>query len=82
MTVERLENEMSALELQEWADFYELEPFGNEERMADQRNALSCMVQNKGSELTFDKYLLYGTIEEEQEYNDWESKLIRAMTKI
>lgn len=44
MTVERLENEMSADELDEWMEFYKLEPFGDEERMSDKRNGLLCSV--------------------------------------
>lgn len=44
MTVERLENEMSADELDDWIEFYNLEPFGDEERMADKRNALNCAI--------------------------------------
>jgi hypothetical protein len=46
MTVERLENEMSADELDEWMEFYKLEPFGDEERMSDRRNGLLCTVVN------------------------------------
>lgn len=44
MTVERLENEMSASEYDEWIMFYSLEPFGDEERMNDKRNGLLCAV--------------------------------------
>jgi len=44
MTVERLENEMSADELDDWIEFYNLEPFGDEERMNDKRNALNCAI--------------------------------------
>lgn len=49
MTVERLENEMSADELDEWMEFYKLEPFGDEERMSDRRNGMLCaVVSNSG----------------------------------
>lgn len=44
MTVERLENEMSADELDDWIEFYSLEPFGDEERMSDRRNGLLCAM--------------------------------------
>jgi hypothetical protein len=44
MTVERLENEMSADELNEWVEFYSLEPFGDEERMNDKRHGVLCSV--------------------------------------
>lgn len=44
MTVERLENEMSADELNEWVEFYKKEPFGDEERMNDKRHSVLCSV--------------------------------------
>jgi hypothetical protein len=44
MTVERLENEMSADELDDWTEFYKLEPFGDEERMFDKRNSVLCAI--------------------------------------
>lgn len=44
---------MSADELNDWIEFYQLEPFGNEERMNDKRNGLLCsVVSNSG----FQKY--------------------------
>lgn len=82
MTVERLENEMSADELNEWIEFAQVEPFGNEERTADRRNALNCFITNRGSDKKLEDYLLYEQIKEESEYSDWETKLIAAMTKI
>lgn len=49
MTVERLENEMSATELDEWYEFYQMEPFGDEERMSDKRHGVLCsMVASSG----------------------------------
>lgn len=49
MTVERLENEMSADELNDWMEFYQLEPFGDEEMMSDKRYGMLCsVVANSG----------------------------------
>jgi hypothetical protein len=61
MTVERLEREMSRSEFEEWVYFLELEPFGNEEKMADQRNALACHVLARcnGNDVQIDDFLLY-----------------------
>lgn len=61
MTVERLEREMSRSEFEEWMHFLELEPFGNEEKMADQRNALACQVfaRCNGNDAQVDDFLLY-----------------------
>lgn len=82
MTVERLENEMSADELNEWIEFSTVEPFGDEERMSDRRNALSCFITNRGSDKKLEDYLLYKQEKEDGSYSDWETKLIAAMTKI
>lgn len=61
MTVERLEREMSRQEFEEWSYFLELEPFGNEEKMQDQRNALACHVLARcnGNEAQVEDFLLY-----------------------
>lgn len=65
MTVERLENEMSADELNDWMEFYQLEPFGDEEMMSDKRYGMLCsIVANSGfvkyePKLTSDDFELY-----------------------
>lgn len=85
MTVQRLESEMTGDELDEWVEFYQVEPFGNEEKMADKRNGLLCHVSSMGGEHTpsdFEMYQDYKVKEksDEYEFSDWESKLIKAMT--
>lgn len=85
MTVERLENEMSADELDDWMEFYQMEPFGNEEKMADKRNSLLCHISSMGGEHTpsdFEMYPDQKQESEEHELLDWEVKLLRAMTTI
>lgn len=65
MTIERLENEMSADELNDWMEFYQLEPFGDEEMMSDKRYGILCsVVANSGfvkyePKLTSDDFELY-----------------------
>lgn len=86
MTVERLENEMSGDELDEWMEFYSLEPFGDEEKMADLRHSVLCsLVKNAmGGEVPPSDFMMYKQkeITEENELEDWEAKLLRAMTTI
>lgn len=44
---------MSADELNDWVEFYQIEPFGDEERMSDKRHGVLCsVVANSG----FQKY--------------------------
>ena len=66
MTVERLEREMSRSEFEEWVYFLKLEPFGNEEKMADQRNALACQILARcnGNDAQVNDFLLYREDEE------------------
>lgn len=85
MTVERLENEMSADELDDWMEFYSLEPFGDEERMADKRNALNCAIsansmggEHKTSDFEF--YKNNTPLDEEDDLEDWGTKLLKAIT--
>lgn len=61
MTVERLENEMSAEELDDWIEFYNLEPFGNEEKMNDARHGVLCStaVNMMGSESSPSDFFMY-----------------------
>lgn len=61
MTVERLEREMSRIEFDEWIEFQKLEPFGNEEKMSDYRNALTCkaIAQSHGNDKQIDDFLIY-----------------------
>lgn len=61
MTVERLEREMSRQEFEEWIEFVKLEPFGNEEKMSDYRNALTCKIiaQSRGKDNNIDDFLIY-----------------------
>lgn len=77
---------MTGEELDDWFDFYQMEPFGNEEKMADKRNSLLCHVSSMGGEHTpsdFEMYLDHKKEEvEEYEFLDWEAKLIKAMTTV
>lgn len=89
MTVERLENEMSADELDDWIEFYRLEPFGDEERMADKRNGLLCSISINSSMAggdtkpsDFEFYERTIPLKEEEDTADWEAKLLKAMTTI
>lgn len=86
MTVDRLEREMSSAELDEWVEFYKLEPFGNEEKMNDFRHASLCsLIANMmGSNSKPNDFLMYQDIkeEDEEELQGWEEKLLNAMTKI
>lgn len=61
MTVERLENEMSANELDDWMEFYHMEPFGNEEKMNDIRHGVLCStaVNMVGSKVSPSDFLMY-----------------------
>ena len=61
MTVERLEREMSRQEFDEWIEFQKLEPFGNEEKMSDYRNALTCqtIARSHGNDKNADDFLIY-----------------------
>lgn len=86
MTVERLEREMSGAELDEWVEFYKLEPFGNEEKMHDFRHASLCslIVNMMGSNSKPNDFLMYQDIKKEEEdaLLGWEEKLLKAMTKV
>lgn len=75
---------MSGEELDDWIDFFAMEPFGNEEIMADKRNSLLCHVSAMGGEHTPKDFQMYADKEEQEdnEILDWEAKLIRAMTTI
>lgn len=88
MTVERLENEMSASEYDDWIRFYNLEPFGNEERMNDKRNGLLCAVTVNsgmgGGETKPDDFQMYRDSSESkqkiviEEMSDEEKKTIQS----
>lgn len=83
MTVERLENEMSANEYDEWLEFYLLEPFGDEERMNDLRSAKICsmVAGSAGADMPPSEFVIYkNKAESEESVEDWESKLLRAIT--
>lgn len=85
MTVQRLEDEMTGDELDDWMEFYQMEPFGNEERMADKRNGLLCAVSSMGGDVSpsnFEMYQDHKPKEEEPELSGWEAKLLKAMTTI
>lgn len=58
MTVERLENEMSADELNDWMEFYQLEPFGDEEIMSDKRHGILCSVVANSGFVKYDPKLI------------------------
>ena len=66
MTVERLEREMSSEEFEQWIEFYELEPFGNEEKMNDMRHASLCSlsVSIAGSDSSPNDFMMYREIKE------------------
>lgn len=81
MTVERLENEMSAHELEDWKEFYQLEPFGNEEKMNDARHGVLCstainMVGAKASPSDFFMYEREST--QKVEVEDMSEEQIKA----
>ncbi len=50
---------MTGEELDDWMEFYQMEPFGNEERMADKRNSLLCHVSSMGGEHTPSDFEMY-----------------------
>jgi len=80
MTVERLEREMSGAELDEWVEFYKLEPFGNEEKMNDYRHAsLSSTVRNMvGAQTKPEDFLMYREKEEQLSVEDMDEEQIQA----
>lgn len=85
MTVERLENEMSGEELDQWVEFFHEEPFGNEEKMEDMRHGVICsMIANAtGKEHTPNDFMMYeNKSKDEDSMEDWETKLLAAMTKV
>jgi len=84
MTVERLENEMSGEELDQWLEFFQEEPFGNEEKISDFRHGTICSMISTatgGSKPIVD-FMIYKEPKKEDEPEDWESKLLRAMTTV
>lgn len=84
MTVERLENEMSAEELDQWLEFFQEEPFGNEEKIADFRHGTLCsMIAGAiGDGKPPIDFMVYKEIKEDNHHEDWESKLLKAMTTV
>lgn len=82
MSLERLENEISADELDLWIEFMGIEPFGDEERMADQRNALSCYIKSNNPNKNIEDFMIYPPLRKDDGVEDWEAKLIKAMTTI
>lgn len=79
MTVERLEREMSGEELDEWVEFYKLEPFGNEEKMNDFRHASLCsMVRNMmGAQTKPEDFIMYSEKEEKINIEDMDEEQIK-----
>lgn len=50
---------MTGEELDDWMEFYQMEPFGNEEKMSDKRNGLLCHVSSMGGEHTPSDFEMY-----------------------
>lgn len=50
---------MTGEELDDWMEFYQMEPFGNEEKMSDKRNSLLCHVSSMGGEHTPSDFEMY-----------------------
>lgn len=61
MTVDELEKKMSRQEFEEWIEFINLEPFGNEEKMSDYKNALICqtIARSSGNDSKVEDFLIY-----------------------
>jgi hypothetical protein len=81
MTVAELEAKMSVKELDEWAQYYALEPFGEER--ADYRNALNCLVAakcngNKNAKL--DDFLLFKV--KKTKKNDFDKQIVEIFLKV
>lgn len=79
MTVKRLEREMSGEELDEWVEFYKLEPFGNEEKMNDFRHASLCStVRNMtGAQTKPEDFIMYSEKEEKINIEDMDEEQIK-----
>ena len=84
MTVERLENEMSGEELDQWIEFFQEEPFGNEEKIADMRHGTICSMisgaMGKGKAPV--DFMIYKDKQHEEQNEDWGISLLKAMTKV
>lgn len=83
MTVDRLEREMSSAELDEWVEFYKLEPFGNEEKMNDFRQASLCStVKNMiGAQTKPEDFIMYRSKEEKLDVEDMTEEQIKEAQK-
>ena len=73
---------MSYAEYREWIKFYELEPFGNEERMFDARHGSLCslVVNAVGGESKPTDFMMYKREEKEEEIDVKEAQ--KAIFKI
>lgn len=83
MTVDRLEREMSSAELDEWVEFYKLEPFGNEEKMNDFRHASLCSIINNmiGAQTKPEDFIMYRSKEEKLDVEDMTEEQIKEAQK-